>query len=77
MARIVKRFMYSRLASFLGAAGWIWISGEFCYEGLCAGFTALKTTQVVIATVLAMLFSTAFVVSCVWEKRTSEEGKRA
>jgi len=69
--------MYSRVAWFLGVAGSIEIAGEFWYDGLSSGFTALRTAQVVIATALAMLFSAAFIVNRGWEKRIREEGKRA
>ena len=73
MIRILKQFMYSRVVWFLGVAGSIEIAGGLWYEGLSAGFTPLKTTQVVIATALAMLFSAAFVVNRGWEKRSDEQ----
>ncbi len=72
MIRILRQFLYSRVAWFLAVAAWIWIAGELWYEGSSAGFTPLKTTQVVIATALAMLFSAAFVVNRGWEKRIGE-----
>ena len=70
MADIVRLFMYSRLSWFLGVVAWIWIAGGFWYDGLSGEFTALKTTQVVIATALALLFCTAFIVNRGWEKRS-------
>ena len=72
MRKIVKQFMFSRVVWFLAVAGWIWIAGERWYEALSAGFTPIMTTQVVIATALATLFSAAFVVKRGWRKGSGE-----
>ena len=77
MGRIIKQFMYSRVAWFLGVVGWIWIAGDYWYQALSGGFTGLKMIQVVIATALALLFSAAFIVSRGWEKRKEEERRHS
>ncbi len=75
MDSIVKQFMYSRVAWCLSVIAWVWIAGELWYDGLSAGFTALTTTQVVIATVLAVLFSAGFVMGRGWEKDSRQKGE--
>lgn len=77
MGGIVKQFMYSRAAWFLGVVAWIWIAGEHWYDVLAGGFSAINITQVVIATFLAVLFLAAFVANRGWEKRSgSNQGER-
>jgi len=69
---VIGQIIHSRVVWCLGVVGWVWIAVGLWYEGLSSGFTGLKTTQVVIATVLAVVFTGAFIVERGWVKQTEE-----
>ncbi len=72
MSGAVRRLVYSRVVWILGVAGVVWVAADIWHEGLSEGFTARKTFQAVIASLLAILFSGAFVTNRAWRKQTRE-----
>ena len=77
MIKTLKQLIHSRIVWMVAVAAWLLIAGELWYDGMFTGFNAVKTTQVVIATALAVAFTAAFVVNRGWQKRRRQPDRRA
>ena len=77
MIKTLKQLIHSRIVWVAAVAIWLLIAGGLWYDGMFTGFTVAKTTQVVIATTLAVAFTAAFLVNRGRQKRRGEPDRRA
>lgn len=73
MPKIVKSILYSRIVWIAGVLGVLWATIGVWWDALPGGLTPTETTQVILATALAVTFVGTYIVLRGWRKRPSHE----